>query len=177
MSTKAKRPWRWLALLAVPLLLLALAMLFLPLKRVGDIRVEEARVVAGPAAPAPGETARRIAVTFSAPHDLARLRAETGLGFIVARLSACEGDGATEEVIAQRAEYRPERGRVQALGRAGDRYRYRVAFDDRLLSSSASQVRTAPAAGHASGLCFALDGASMSAGKLWSNTVRLPALT
>ena len=175
MSTEAKSPWRWLALLAAPLLLIALAVLFLPLKRVGDLRVEDARVVAAPAAPAPGETARRIAVTFSAPQDLAQLREETGLGFIVARLSACEGDGAVEEVIAQRAEYRPDRGRVQALGASGDRHRYRVTFDDRLASSTASQVRTTPAAGNAS-LCFALDGASMGLGKLWSNTVRLPTL-
>lgn len=168
---------------------MALALLLwivLPIRYIGGVVVEDTRVLQagepdGSRKPAELATPRRIAVTFSTPDDLEAVRADEGLGFITAEMFACDDDGvSTDEVVTQRAEYRGDYGRVRPLSpsiRDGtNRYRYRAIFDDRLTGHTGSQSQDRPAIGTPGGLCFALDGASMWFGKLWSNRVplRLP---
>lgn len=172
-------------LLAAAVLLLVVLWIVLPIRYFGDVRVEGARVLEpgqpdGSRKEPPLATPRRIAVTFSAPVDLAAARAEEGLGYLAARLSACDGGaGDTLEVITQRAEYLGDYGRVRALGPssvAPARPRYRVVFDDRLTRDDRGESRHVAALDVPGGLCFSLYGASMWFGYGWSNKVllRLP---
>lgn len=127
----------------------ALALLLwivLPVRYIGGVAVEDVRVL-GPGQPDGSRkpvglaTPRRIAVTFSTPHDLQAVRVDEGLGFITAELSGCDGVGRTREVVTQEGDdpfgsYLGEYGRVRALAPAvRDREglnRYRAVFDDRL---------------------------------------------
>jgi len=171
--------WRRVALVLVASLAVlgGLAAWALPFRYVRDLRVESARVLGpGDGPVTAGATPRRIAVTFTAPYDLERARADEDLGLIAAQLSACDGDGAAREVVTQRADYLADRGRVTALGPAGPgdpRRRYRAVFDDRLTNRVDGRSRDRPATGTPGGLCFSLTGGSVFAGALWSNTVPL----
>lgn len=148
-------------------------------------RIMEAGEADGSRKPAPLATPRRIAVTFSTPHDLAVARADEGLDFITAKMFACEAGGASTDEVVTQAGNDPlgailgDYGRVVALpppASAAGRYAYRVVFDDRLTTRVGSRFQDRPAIGTPGGLCFALDGASMWIGKAWSNRVplRLP---
>lgn len=184
-SRRAKRQssgWRTaLTALSIVGLLLLVAAWLAPWARVGDVRVEGSRIEQGPP-PKPGETARRVVVTFSTARDLALYRQKIGISFINASLFSCD-DSATsvEEVVTQHGGALTDRHRVQALDPVSadgeKRHRYRVSFDDALFVRDGSRSSTRPAVGVAGGLCFGLDGASMSAGKLWSNTIRLDPAT
>ncbi len=173
-------------LIASTILIGALALtiwLVFPWRYIGGVVVEEARVLApgerdGSRKPAILATPRRIAVTFLTPPDLAVLRADIDAGFITAKLFACDESGtSTREVITPAVGYLSDNGRVRALpaaARDGNRrYRYLAMFDDRLTRQVDHQFQIVPASEAAGGLCFALDGSSMWAGKLWSNKVPL----
>jgi hypothetical protein len=144
----------------------------------GNVRVEQVAVLPagtpdGGTKPAGLATPVRIAVTFSSAEDLAALRDRLGIGYVAARLADCrDHDAATQEVIAQRAGYLGDHGRVSRLGDAGDgRVRYRAVFDDELTATIDHTARRTPARTTPGGLCFSLYGASMWFGTATSAAV------
>lgn len=153
------------------MLVLALATV-VPIHRVGDLQVAQSRLIGA------GDTAR-IAVAFSTAEDLAALQRRLNIGYIAAKLSACDdGDAMRLEPIAQRAEYLGDHGRVRAFGSnaaSGEaRFRYQATFDRPSQASSDGRSRVLSPGEAPGGLCFSLHGASMwGAGLLWSNKVRL----
>ena len=110
---------RWLLLLFLAFAVLALFLwVVLTFRYIGDVVVEDARVSEpnGSRRLGPGDTPRRLAVTFSTPGDLETIRANEGLGFITAKLSACEDGSATfREVVTQGGGYLSDTGRVRKL--------------------------------------------------------------
>lgn len=162
------------AILIVGVLVVALvaAAWILPLRYVGDVRAGPAELASIPTSDGSRET--RIVVPFSTPRDLAALRRSSGLGFVTARLSDCDGTaGDTEEVIDQGAGYLSDKGRVRGLGTRNGRHYYQVAFDNTLDRPVDNQFDTMPATNAAGGLCFSLRGSAMWFGYLWSNSVPL----
>ena len=147
-------------------------------RSLGSVRVEEAHL--HPVAdaydnrkPAYHPTPVRIAVTFTTSRDLERVRAQLDLGYIAARLADCRhGEAHTLEVVAQRAEYLRDAGRVRRVGDAdGGGVRYRAEFDDVLTEVINYEAAYSSAVATPGGLCFSLHGASMWFGQGWSNVV------
>ena len=165
-------PWLLLALLGVA----ALAAWALPIRYVRGLEVEMVRLLApgepdGSTKPAALSTPRRIAVTFSTPYDLEAMRADEGLGLVYATLAACDGEGATSELVTQGAEYRRDDRRVRRLPSRDGRSRYRAVFNDELTYRVDHQARRKPAIGTPGGLCFSLGGGSMFIGAAWSSKI------
>ncbi len=158
-----------LLVLAVLLALVAAVAVWALVPRdLGPVTVERVRLLPagvpdGGTKPAALATPVRIAVTFAVPHDLATVREGLGLGYIAARLADCrDEDAATQEVIAQRAGYLGDYGRVTRLGTGADgRTRYRAVFDDELTATVDRAARRTPARATPGGLCLSLYGASM----------------
>ncbi|WP_419809862.1 hypothetical protein [Sphingomonas sp.] len=163
-------------------LVLLVGWLAFPWYRINDLRVENAQIVASTLPDRGGQVdGRAIAVTYSTERDLADLRADIDIGYIAANMFTCDATaGDNREVVVQRAEYLSDRRRVRALGVTSSgperRHRYLVVFDDELTHQKDGRLEVVPATRYRDNLCFALDGASMWAGKLWSNHVKLKLL-
>lgn len=164
-----------LAILAV--LVSLTTWLAFPWHRVGDVRVENASLESPGLLDRAGRTtSHSLVVQFTTHDNLTKLRSKIDIGYISAKLFACKDPAkSNEEVVTQRAEYRSDRKRVKQLDQivfeGEERQRYRVTFDNELTNFIDHQARFQPAIGVPGGLCFALDGGSMWAGKLWSNKV------
>ena len=158
-----------LLVLAILLALIAAVAVWALVPRdLGHVRVEQVRLLPagapdGSTKPAALGTPVRIAVTFTVPQDLTKLRERLGLGYIAARLADCrDAEAATQEVIAQRAGYLGDYGRVSRFGTTPDgRSRYRAVFDDELTATIDHAARRTPARATPGGLCLSLYGASM----------------
>lgn len=147
-------------------------------RSLGTVRVEDARL--HPVAdayddrkPAYNATPVRIAVTFTASQDLKAVRRRLDLGYVAARLADCRrGAAHTLEVVAQRAEYLRDAGRVRRVGEDGrGGVRYRAEFDDVLTEVVDYEPAYSSALATPGGLCFSLHGASMWFGWGRSNAV------
>ncbi|MBD8545805.1 hypothetical protein [Sphingomonas sp. CFBP 8760] len=167
-SRRAGRRPVLLVLAVLIALVAAVAVWALVPRDLGPVTVERVRLLPagapdGGTKPAALATPVRIAVTFVVPQDLAAVREGLGLGYIAARLADCgDDDAATQEVIAQRAGYLGDYGRVIRLGTGADgRTRYRAVFDDELTATVDHAARRTPARATPGGLCLSLYGASM----------------
>ena len=147
-------------------------------RSLGTVRMEDARL--HPVAdaydnrkPAYNATPVRIAVTFTASQDLEAVRRRLDLGYVAAQLADCRrGAAHTLEVVAQRAEYLRDAGRVRRLGDAGGGgVRYHAEFDDVLTEVIDYEPAYSSALATPGGLCFSLHGASMWFGWGRSNAV------
>jgi hypothetical protein len=138
-----------LALLAAGLVV-AIALLF-PWGPISGLTVENARRTTAPP---------RIVVIFSSPTSIEAILKRKRAGFIRAELSDCRsGDTLASEVVAQRAGYLRDDGRVKRRPGSSSSASYVAIFDE--IASRQGQ------------LCFSLDGGSMWAGKLWSDQIPL----
>lgn len=151
-----------------------------PWGSIDGLRVERAEVVAAPRPNgqlAPGDTPQLIAVTFSTPVDLERLRDDKGAEFVTAELSACEDADIAQHVAVAQVGGIFREGRVRSLppgGSDGDRrYRYRAVFDDWLPVPRGSTSAFVSAVTIGGGPCFSLGGGAMWMGKLWSDRIPL----
>lgn len=176
------RPWRLLTLAAVVATGVAALGWTVVSRPLAPPTIEEARVLSpseldGPPEPAALATPRRIEVRFTTESDLAQLRGDRGFGAISVVLSACgESAWVAEQVIAQRADYLADRGRVRRLGTAGPdrRTRYQAVFDDRLTRLADHVFQNEPALGRPGGLCLTLRGDGLGLRGISSAPVRLP---
>lgn len=187
MSPDASNARRWRALRIVAYVFLGLIAviglviwLAFPWGSIDGLRVERAEIVAAPKPGgrlAPGDTPRRIAVTFSTPVDLERLRDDKGAEFVTAELSACEDAGIAQRVAVAQVGSIFREGRVQAFPPSGSgtdrRHRYRAVFDDWLPVPRGSISEFVSAAAIGGGPCFSLGGGAMWMGRLWSDRLRL----
>lgn len=177
-----RRGWRiagWTLSGVVVALVLFIGLAF-PWGPIDGLRVERADLVAGPPPERrkdPSDTPRKVAVTFSVPHDLEKIREGKGANFIRASLAACiKADvDQTIDIAHDGDSYRDPR--LQLLPPVGEgkarRYRYRVTFDDWLAIQQGHIAEFVSAIDVGGGPCFSLTGGSMFMGRLWSDRIPL----